>query len=106
MALQHAPQYWPDIETGLRRTTDTLNNCINGGGNNTDEVTLTAGAASTVVTDTRVSVSSAIILMPTTANAAGAISSTYITTDKGSFTINHANNGQTDRTFQYGVIGS
>ena len=69
-------------------------------------VTLTANAASTTLTDYRITASSVISLMPTTANAAGAIATTYIgTTAIGSATITHANNAQVDKTFRYSIIG-
>ncbi len=106
MTLQNCPQYWDKTDDGLRIAIDRINNCINGGGNNSGTVTFTVAAASTTVIDTRVSVSSYIGLMPTTANAAGALATTYITTDKGSFVITHTNNAQTDRTFKYGIGGS
>jgi hypothetical protein len=47
-------------------------------------------------------------LMPTTANAAAEIGAgtAYISArTKRSFTITHANNSQSDRTFGYVVIG-
>lgn len=106
MTLQNCPPYWQTTDDGLRTAIDTLNVSINGGGNNSGNVTLTAATTTTTVTDTRVSVTSAIGLMPTTANAATALATTYITTDKGSFLITHANNAQTDRTYRYSVGGS
>lgn len=68
----------------------------------TGEVTLTASAASTVVETTRtefVDSNSIVTLSPKTANAASALATTYIVPAKGKFTITHANNAQTDRTF-------
>lgn len=106
MSLENAPYKWSDLQKQIVDLTWKLNACINGGGNNTGDVTLTASAATTEVEDTRVSVDSAIVLMPTTVNAAAALATTYITTDKGSFTITHASNSQTDRTFKYAVIGA
>jgi len=44
--------------------------------------------------------------MPTTANAAAAITSLFVTgRGKQTATINHANNSQTDKTFDYVVLG-
>jgi ketopantoate hydroxymethyltransferase len=62
-------------------------------------VTLTAGATSTVLTDARIGVLSFIGLMPTTANAAGALATTYVAVTNGSATITHANTPTVDRTF-------
>lgn len=72
----------------------------------TGEVTLTESAATTVVNDPRVdSLSSAVTFSPTTANAAAEVGNgtMYITYGDGSFTLTHANNAQTDRTFRYAV---
>ena len=85
-----------------------LNNILTGKMNCTGEVTLTANAASTVVTDTRVGGPSVILLMPRTANAAaelGAGTAYIATVGKQTFTITHANNAQNDRTYRYAVIG-
>lgn len=72
----------------------------------TGSITLTANAASTTLTDDRITASSVISLMPTTANAAAAIATTYIgTTAIGSATITHANDAQVDKTFKYSIAG-
>ena len=85
----------------IRRITQAVN--VNADGQ-TGTVTLTANAASTTLTDDRITASSVILLMPTTANAAGAIATTYIgTTAIGSATITHANNAQADKTFKYTI---
>lgn len=74
--------------------------------NSTGEVTLTAGATTTVVTKSvakgavNVGKDDQILLSPRTANAAAAISTTYISSvGQGTFTITHANAGTLDRTF-------
>lgn len=79
---------------------------MTGGQNVTGTVTLTASQASTVVDDDRVGPETVINMMPETLNAAGALSTTYISarTD-GKFTISHANNAQTDRDFAYSIVG-
>lgn len=86
-----------------------LNDLRDGKTNNVGEVTLTAGAATTTVTDFRVRAASAILLMPTTANAALALASAdpaYVSSVlKHQFVVTHANNAQTDRSFLYVVIG-
>ncbi len=74
------------------------------------ELTLTAGAASTAVTDIRVSPQSVIVWHPRTANAAAELAAgTMYVTDanmgSGSFTVTHANNAQVDRIFKYAVVG-
>lgn len=84
-----------------------VNETINGNLNNVGSVTLTANAATTVVTDRLVSTASHIGLTATTANAAAEVGSgtIYVTTANGSFTITHANNAQTDRVFTYARFG-
>lgn len=90
-------------EEGLRQLATAVN--INADGQ-TGTVTLTANAASTTLTDARLTESSVIGLMPTTANAAAALATTYIGTRAiGSATITHANNAQADKTFAYSVTG-
>jgi hypothetical protein len=79
-----------------------LNEVIRGRTNAVDTKTLTAGAASTVVTDSRVTQYSRIFLFPTTANAAAELGNgtCYVSSvGDGTYTITHANNAQVDRTF-------
>lgn len=85
---------------------EVVNNTLAGKLNNTGTVTLTANAASTTLTDSRIGYNSVISLMPTTANAAGALATTYFNTfAKGSCVINHANNAQADKTFGFTITG-
>lgn len=91
-----------------QKVVDTINQIILGNLNNTSTVTLTANAATTTVTNSRIGASSYIEFMPTTANAAAAkaAGTMYVSSrTKGSFVITHANNAQTDRTFTYTHIG-
>lgn len=68
-------------------------------------VTLDPGVATTTVIDARISAQTAAILCPTSANAAAAIPTTWVTCTNGEMVIHHANNGQTNRTFTVGLIG-
>ena len=91
-----------------RETSQVVNNLLDGKSNNTGTFTCTASAATTAVTDFRAGKSSIILLMPQTANAAAEVGNgtIYVSTRaKQSFTVTHANNAQTDRTFEYVVIG-
>jgi hypothetical protein len=79
-----------------------------GRSNATGTFTLTAGATSTAVTAPNCSINSVPLVSPTTANAAAEMGNgtMYIgTIADGSFTVTHANNGQTDRTFRWVAIG-
>lgn len=68
--------------------------------------TLTASTTTTVVTAPNCGLDSRIFLSPRTANAAAALGTTYISAvTRGAFTVTHANNAQTDRTFDYAIRG-
>lgn len=86
--------------------TETVNLILRGRANNTGTFTLDAGTGSTTVVDPAFESSMVPLLIPTTANAAGALSGLYVSArDKGSFTLTHANTGTTDRTFLYARWG-
>ena len=109
MALSPLPSVFPTWANGLAACARAVNRLINGEMNVTGTVTLTASAATTTVTDRRCGLNSRVSLdQATTANAAGAIATTYIDPAEygvGSFKIRHANNAQTDRTFRYTILG-
>jgi hypothetical protein len=96
------------LANDAREVASVVNNILDGKLNSTGSVTLTASAASTAVTDERAGYESVILFMPTTANAAAeqAAGGMYVSTrGKQTFTLTHANNAQTDRTFDYIIIG-
>ena len=93
-------------ELDPRKVATAINRVIEGRTDNYGSVTLTANAATTTVTNQWASENSTILLSPRTANAAAAIAASYVTSKlNGSFVITHANNAQTDRTFDYAMIG-
>lgn len=67
-------------------------------------LTLNANATSTVVTNAAVLPTSSIFLMPNTPHAANDMATTDIVAGTGQFTVTHANNPRTDRTFTYSVF--
>lgn len=76
--------------------------------NNVGRFTLAAGAAQTIVSFVNCAPGKTVTFSPMTANAAAALPTTYIpeaTILSGSFTVRHASNAQTDRTFMYEVTG-
>lgn len=80
----------------------TVNELLKGRANNAGSLTLAAGATTTVVLDNLFNSDMVPLLTPTTSNAAAALGTTYVSSrDNGSFTLTHANNAQTDRTFLY-----
>ncbi len=96
------------LANDAREVATIVNNILDGKINATGTVTLTASAASTAVTEDRAGATSVILFMPTTANAAAeqAVGGMYVSSrGKQTFTITHANNTQSDRTFDYIVIG-
>jgi hypothetical protein len=91
-----------------RQVAAVVNRVAQGKLNCTGSVTLAAGAAGTVVNDPRATAASVILLMPLTANAAAELGNGTVFVSargKGSFTLTHANNAQSDRTFDFAVIG-
>ena len=96
------------LANDAREVATIVSNILDGKINATGSVTLTASAASTAVTEDRAGATSVILFMPTTANAAAeqAAGGMYVSSrGKQTFTITHANNAQTDRTYDYIVIG-
>lgn len=77
-----------------------------GRSNATGTVTLTTSATTTAVTAPNCGAGSVISLSPKTANAAGALATTYVSAvAAGTFTLTHASNTQTDRTFGFVCLG-
>lgn len=100
------PVTWADDVEHKRLLANGINSLRDGKINATGSFTMATSATSTVVTDVRVGANTVVLLMPTTANAAGALATTYIgTVAKESFTVSHASNSQSDRTFKYALLG-
>jgi len=102
------PETWNDEKDHRNKIARTVNRLLSGKGNNFGSVTLTASSATTVLTDKRIGINSVILLMPLTANAAtetGNGTLYFNSPGNGTVTINNANNSQTDRTFNYVIIG-
>src|SRR4051812_23628971 len=93
-------------EKDLFRIVRGIRDLFEGRRNTTGSVTLTANTASTTVTVTNFGAASTPLLTPTTANAAAALATTYVSARaNGSFVLTHANNAQTDRIFYYSFDG-
>lgn len=105
-AARKLPPQFSGTTDALRLIAEAVNQTIDGRLAPTGTVTLTASAASTVVADRYAGTDSVPIFVPTTANAAAALATTYVSArGKQTFTLTHANNAQTDRTFIYFVVG-
>lgn len=97
----------PD-EKDLRRYAYAIQELSSGRSNASKTVTLAANATSTVVNFDNCSAESIPLLVPMTAHAAAEMGAgtVYVSAVANrSFTITHANNAQTDRTFGFVCIG-
>lgn len=101
--------YYPSLqENKLVNIIRAVRDVLNGRSNAFGTFTLTANVASTTVLAENCSPDSCITLMPLTANAATAITTTRIlaaSVTAGQFIVTHANNAQVDRTFRYAIQG-
>jgi len=94
------------IKTWVLEAAAAVNRHNIGKFNVTLDVTLTANAGTTTVTDARISADCALVLSPKTTNAAAAIGTTYVSSQtSGSAVLTHANNAQTDKTFRLAILG-
>jgi len=110
MTFPVPPRYLANADDHRRLLGETVARMMQGKTNNTGTVTLTASAATTTITDATIGYASAVIFIPVTSNAAAEIKNGtlyYANTSRknGQLTVNHANNSQTDRDFQYVVVG-
>jgi len=93
-------------EKDLQRFALVLQQLAAGRSNATGVVTLTPGATTTVVQAASCAAGSGVWLFQRTANAAAALATTYVSAvANGAFTLTHASNAQTDRTFFYACLG-
>lgn len=101
--------YVPGIdEKDPKNIIRSIRELASGRSNAVGSVTLTASTTTTTVTDINCAAGSVPILTPTTANASAEIGAgtIYISAVANkSFTITHASNSQTDRTFKYAILG-
>jgi len=107
-AFNLPPQDYEDEKQHRRLLSRAIASLMGGKTNNVIEVTLTANAASTTVTDARIANSTALIPVPLTANAAAELATMYVSNTgrvNNSASITHANNAQTDRTFKFVLVG-
>ena len=90
------------------RLRDQFENLLNGKSRNVGSVTLTENTTTTAVDDPNFESHQTVVFSPLTANAAAEIGAggMYVSarTNK-QFTITHANNAQTDRDFEYIIVG-
>lgn len=95
-------------ETNLVRIVQGIRDLYAGRSNAVGEVTLTANDTTTDVTAANCGLDTKVFLFPTTADAAAEAGGTalYISSvGRGTFTITHANDASTTRTFFWLAIG-
>lgn len=106
MSLSYIPNRHPDAAIHRTVMADAINGLIDGKLNVLGSVTLRASQTTTTVSDNKFESNMVPYLMATTANGAAALTNVYLSArDKGSFTLTHANNAQTDRSFLYVRLG-
>ena len=90
-----------------REISEVVNGIMQGKTNNTGTVTLAvASATTTTINDERIGYNSIITFMPTTANAASALTNLYVSAKtKGSATLTHSANTSADKTYSYIIVG-
>lgn len=81
-----------------------------GKSNNTGTLTLAANAASTVLSDSRLTINSVVLFDPLTVNAAAELAAGTLytlTADRNNlaWSVTHANGVSIDRTFRYMIVG-
>jgi hypothetical protein len=102
-----APQLSPS-ETQPYRMVNAIRQLMQGRSNAAGTVTLAPNAAATTVTAPNCAAGAQVFLFPRTAHAAAEIAAggCYVSAvASGAFTLTHANNAQTDRTFSYVCLG-
>jgi hypothetical protein len=102
-----APQLSPS-ETQPYAIVNAVRQLMQGRSNAVGSVTLAAAAATTTVTAPNCAPGAQVFLFPKTAHAAAELAAggCYVSAVlSGAFTLTHANNPQTDRTFSYVCLG-
>lgn len=95
----------------VKNIAEVLNGVLKGRQNVILTITLAPGESTTVIEDARIGPFSGLFLQPLTSHAATAFfTAPFVLADlstqkQGSVTFDHANNGQTDKTFNLLIIG-
>ena len=95
----------PDERQHRRQLAQQLTTAVQGRLDCTFSLTLTANVATTTIVDSRISLSTAVLAMPATANAAAELPTMYFTPSAGQCVVTHTNAATTDRTFTIAILG-
>ena len=106
----HLVKSWEDVTRTLKNIINVVNRMNRGKINFTGTFTLTANAATSILTDNRLLIDSCVVFDPVTANAATELyGATFYALEanrnNGAWTFTHANNAGTDREFRYAILG-
>ena len=108
-AYQPVPDFLVDEKEHRRQIARQVNGLLQGKLNVALDVTLTANAGNTTITDARIGATSAVVpAMALTVHAASELASGNVYVDgltKGSCVVHHSNNAQTDRTIRFLILG-
>lgn len=102
------PPDGPLLHGWLKGLKDVVGNILRGKLNCTGTVTLTPSVATTTITDGKIGGGTVVLLQPLTAHAAAELGNGTLyfnPAGNGTVVINHANSAQTDRNFNYVLIG-
>lgn len=106
MSIQRVALRGMSAEQQLTRHAESINGLIAGKLDVTGEITLTASSTTTSVVDTQFESQMVPLFVPLTANASAALGGLYVSArSNGGFTLTHASNAQTDKTFAYVRLG-
>jgi hypothetical protein len=101
-----APETLANDVEHRRKIAQTANLAMQGKLNAVTQITLTPSSTTTTLTDARIGATTFISFQPLTADAAGAMSGLYVSSQKnGQATITHASASSVDRTFNVLLIG-
>lgn len=104
--IEKPPIRSPDTAKHVQQTALAAGALLDGRSNATGTVTLAVSpATSTTLTDSRITPSSVLKLMPTTATAAAELATLYVACAVGSATVNHSASAAADRTYGYEIGG-
>jgi hypothetical protein len=102
------PQEWmTDADQHRRQLAQVLGKAASGAIDCTLSLTLEPGSATTTFLDPRISLSTAVAMVPATAAAAAEVASgnLYVVASAGQAVIHHTNSAVTTRTFTLALIG-
>lgn len=97
----------PGILSWIIEAARLLKTILIGQLDNTFEGTLRASQTTSTFTDGRIKIGSAVLAIPMTSNAAGAVSGLYISAiENGEVEFTHANTAAADKTFRFVIVGA